>query len=292
MPAMHAVSIGGVAWNTMIDLERFPEPHGQTLFANGMHQAIGSSGAGKAMNLASLGVDVDLWAMVGDDEPGIKVRSGLESAGIRFHAVCDPLGTTQHVNLMNAEGDRISIFGNPGSMSAIVDPEPMRPLIERADVISVTILDHCRVFLPIAVAAEGDVWIDLHDYDGVNPHHDEFIASADALLMSSIAMPGWRAFLEDQVARGVKVAIATHGSRGASGLSADDGWVEVAPVRVEVVDTNGAGDAFFAGFCVANAAGATFEASLHAGAAHAARAVASPDLAPRADEQTDGVAKG
>lgn len=277
---MNSVILGGVAWNTMIDVERFPEPRSHTVFARGMHQAIGSSGAGKALNLAGLGVDVDLWAMVGDDEQGAKVRDGLDAAGVRFHAVIDPLGTSQHFNLMNAEGERISIFGNAGSLSSAIDPEPMRPLIERADVIAVTILDHCRAFLPIAAAADGDLWIDIHDYDGVNPHHDEFIDSADALLMSSVAMPNWRPLLEDRVARGCKVAIVTHGSAGASGITAADGWVEVSSVPADVVDTNGAGDAFFAGFCVASNAGASFEASMHAGAAHAARAVASPDLAP------------
>ncbi|MGI9528364.1 MAG: carbohydrate kinase family protein [Acidimicrobiia bacterium] len=288
---MNSVILGGAGWNTMIDVGRFPEPHAHTVFAHGMHQAIGASGAGKALNLAGLGVDVDLWALVGDDEPGTKVRDGLEAAGVQFHAVTDPHGTSQHFNLMNAEGERISIFGNAGSLSAAIDPEPMRLLIERADMIAVTILDHCRAFLPIAAAADGDLWIDIHDYDGVNPHHDEFIACADALLMSSIAMPDWRPFLEAQVAGGVKVAIATHGSAGASGLTAGVGWVEVAPVVADVVDTNGAGDAFFAGFCVANAAGETFEASLHAGAAHAARAVASPNLAPHVSEQDDGIAK-
>lgn len=289
---MNSVILGGAGWNTVIDVERFPEPHPHTVFADGMHQAIGSTGAGKALNLAGLGVDVDLWALIGDDEPGAKVRDGLEAAGVRFHAVTDPLGTAQHFNLMNAEGERLSIFGNAGSLSVAIDPEAMRPLVEQADVIAVTILDHCRAFLPIAAAADGDLWIDIHDYDGVNPHYDEFIASADALVMSSIALPDWRPFLEAQVARGVKVAIATHGSAGASGLTADDGWVEVDAVAADVVDTNGAGDAFFAAFWVASAAGATFEASMHAGAAHAAQAVASPDLAPRITAQNDGVAKG
>jgi len=50
---VQAVILGGVAWNTMIDVERFPEPNPQAVFAKGMHQAIGASGAGKALNLAA-----------------------------------------------------------------------------------------------------------------------------------------------------------------------------------------------------------------------------------------------
>ena len=70
--------------------------------------------------------------------------------------------------------------------------------------------------------------------------------------MSSHAMPDWRAFLEGRVAAGTRAAVCSHGAVGASGLTAADGWVDVAAHEVAtVVDTNGAGDAFFAGFAAA-----------------------------------------
>ena len=278
---MHAAILGGVAWNTMVDLGDFPSPHPHTLFADGMHRAVGSSGAGKALNLASLGVEVDLWAMIGDDEPGARIRKRLNDAGVRFHGSIDPLGTAEHINLMNRAGQRISIFANPGSLSAMIDPEPMRSIIESADVVAVTILDHCRPFLPIAASAAGDLWIDLHDYDGANQYHEEFIEAADALIMSSVAMPDWRTFLEDQVSGGKHVAIATHGDDGAAALTVDDGWVEVEAIPATVVDTNGAGDAFLAGFVVAWGSGADLATAMRAGAQHASLAVSSRELAPR-----------
>ena len=94
-------------------------------------------------------------------------------------------------------------------------------------------------------------------------------------------MPGWRRFLEDRVATGTRVAICTHGAAGASGLSENHAWVDIPAVPVpDIVDTNGAGDAFFAGFVVAWHRGIGLSAAMQAGAADAAAAVQSPDLAP------------
>ena len=87
---LRAGVVGGASWNTMVFVERFPEPHPQTLFARDMHRTLGSSGAGKAMNFRSLGAEAVLWALVGDDDEGERVRQRLGSAGVEFHAHPDP----------------------------------------------------------------------------------------------------------------------------------------------------------------------------------------------------------
>ena len=77
------------------------------------------------------------------------------------------------------------------------------------------------------------------------------------------------------------MVVCTHGSKGASGLTADEGWVETAAVPVaSAVDTNGAGDAFYAGFMTSWLAAGGLQAAMLSGAAAAAAAVQSPDLAP------------
>ena len=275
-----AVVIGGVSWNTMVFLDRFPQPKPQTVFASRSHTTIGGSGSGKALNLRALDAEVDLWALVGDDPRGADICDRFEAAGIRFHGEMDPLGTAHHVNLMDADGDRISIFVNGGSLDAEVDPEPMRQVMARADLVSITIMNHCRPFLPIAEEVDADIWIDIHDYDGVNPHHGAFIEAADMLIMSSVSMPQWRPFLEERIAAGTTVAIATHGAAGASGITEAAGWVDVSAPPAHVVDTNGAGDAFMAGFAMSWLVTADLNKAMEAGAERAALAVGSAELAP------------
>lgn len=51
-----AVVCGGIAWNRKIHLDRFPDPVPATIFPIETIDAVGSSGAGKAMNLALLPV--------------------------------------------------------------------------------------------------------------------------------------------------------------------------------------------------------------------------------------------
>ncbi len=278
---LRTLALGGIAWNTMVYLDRFPEPHAQTIFARGSHTTVGSSGAGKALNFASLGAQAALWGLLGDDEPGKQVRRYLEGAGVELISEIDFKGTMRHINLMDEAGERISIFANPGSNNFAVDLEQVRPVARRADVISVTIMNHCRQFLPMVQEIGKPIWVDIHDYDGANPYHEEFIEAADFLFMSSQLHPGWRGFLEDRVGAGTTVGVATHGANGASGITASDGWIEVAAVpAARVVDTNGAGDGFFAGFAVEWMNRTNLRTALEAGAAQASRAIASPDLAP------------
>lgn len=282
MTDLSALVLGGVAWNTMVYVDEFPPPVADTVFAHGLHESVGSSGAGKALNLSYLGVDVTLWALVGDDEAGAKVRDFIEERGVRFLSTADPAGTIRHINLMEHSGERISIWANSGSFELEVDTSQFTALIEAADIISLTIMNHCRQFLPALAAVGTPVSVDIHDYDGANPYHDEFIAAADHLFMNSLELPEWRAFLESRVAAGTSVAVCTHGADGASGLTADTGWVEIpADPVVDVVDTNGAGDAFYAGFMIPWLEHHDLEQAMRCGAAAAAAAIQSPDLAPR-----------
>ena len=275
-----SLSLGGAAWNTMVYLDDFPAPQPGTVFTRGYHETVGSSGAGKALNMRKLGADATLWALLGKDEHGDRIRRYMADRRVELITGVDPAGTVRHVNLMNAAGERISMFANGGSHDIEIDPDPVLPAMRDADIVSVTILNYCRQFLPLLRALAVPVAIDIHDYDGVNPYHEEFIEAADFLFMSSLLLSDWRAYLENQIATGTRVGVCTHGAAGASGLTTDGGWVEVPAVPADVVDTNGAGDAFYAGFMTTWLRGGGLEDALRRGVEHAALAVQSPELAP------------
>jgi sugar/nucleoside kinase (ribokinase family) len=105
-----ALIVGGVTFDTVIRLDRFPEPRSQTVFSQGYHETLGSTGAGKALNLRKLGFDVTLHALVGEDSYGQRIEAYLRQAGVHFIRELDPRGTERHVNLMDAQGGRISFY--------------------------------------------------------------------------------------------------------------------------------------------------------------------------------------
>jgi acarbose 7IV-phosphotransferase len=263
----------------MVFLDAFPEPRPQTIFARGTHETVGSSGAGKALNLRRLGWDTTLWAVVGEDDAGDAIAARMADAGVTFRSVLDPAGTMRHVNLMDARGERISIFANTGTLDLDVDHRTMADHMAAADLVAVTIFPHCRGFLPVARELGIGLWVDIHDYDGVNPYHDDFIAAARRLQVSTGNLPGWRAFAERRLEAGTELVVCTHGARGAS-LLTEDGWNDLEVDPVEPVDTNGAGDAFFAGFATGWMQGRGAERALAQGAETARVAVLSVELAP------------
>lgn len=277
-----ALVIAGASWNTMVQVPHLPHGASETLFAEGSHEAVGSSGAGKALNLRAEGLDVALWCRLGDDEAGRAVRERLTGAGVDLLVETDPRGTMRHVNLMDPRGGRVSVFVTSGSLDEPVG-EPWRSELLRraaeADLVAVTIFEQTRTLLAPLRRAGVPLWIDLHDYDGHNPYHRDYLEAATVLQLSTVSLPEWRQLAEARVLAGSSTVICTHGEHGAS-IATADGWVEVDALPVErVVDTNGAGDAFFAGFAAARLAGLSVADGARRGAERAAIAISSPDLA-------------
>ena len=146
------------------------------------------------------------------------------------------------------------------------------------DVVVVDLAWHARPWVAWAQDAGVPVWTDLHDYDGVSAFHAAF-ALADHVQLSSVAMPGWRDFASATAAENGGDVVVTHGAEGSAAVGPDGTWAELGGAPVDVDDTNGAGDAFFAGFLVSRLGGADLDVSLRAGAAQAAVCLGGPHLA-------------
>ncbi|MGO7983780.1 PfkB family carbohydrate kinase, partial [Rhizobium johnstonii] len=78
-------------------------------FAQEHYETLGGTSAGKALNLASLGHDVRLHTLVGDDADGDRIRSLLSAADVSVHARRSE-ATERHLNLMTRAGERVSIY--------------------------------------------------------------------------------------------------------------------------------------------------------------------------------------
>jgi sugar/nucleoside kinase (ribokinase family) len=269
----------------MIAVDAFPPPTPASVFPPAWHEAIGSSGAGKAMNLARLGVDVTLHCLLGNDEAGRRVRSGLEAAGVTVDAIQDRTGTARHVNLMNPAGERISLLLHTGDPAARYDADHVEELVTGAHHVLVAIVDQARMVLPIARRLGRPTWTDLHATTG-DREWDRDFEQADRVFFSGERLGDPRPYMRRLRESGRELVVCTRGADGALALTADERWLEIPAEPVEnVVDTNGAGDAFLAGTVFGELSGASIDRSLEIGARVAALTVQSPDLAPQSHEQ-------
>lgn len=279
---------GPVSENLLVHLDRLPNPVPQMIRARAHRRTIGGTSAGKALNLAELGAKVALYTVVGSDPAAGRVLDVLAGHGVEVFPQVVPGPTERHLNLMSPDGGRVSIYLDvPAEPDAGVADAAMEALAA-ADIAMIDLAEYARPWLVAARGLGVPIWVDLHDYDGVSEWHAAWRDAGAVVFCNDDRLPEPARFLSALVQRGAEVAIATRGAAGALGVDRD-GMVEVPAVHVlDAVDTNGAGDAFAAGFLMGWSSGAGLRASMEAGARQAALCVASWGLAPGVDVAAAG----
>lgn len=241
--------IGGASYNSVISLEDFPKSVPQTIHSCEFDETIGNTGAGKALTLSKLGFHTTFHSLIGEDSYGEKVTSFLKEKKLHFITDIDPKGTERHLNIMNANGERISIFMNPSSATLEIKYSKFEKHLKIADYVIVNIANYCRHILPVCKMLNKEVWTDLHDYDGRNEYHQDFIEGSDYLFLSSDNLPEYKAFMKSQIEKGKKLVVCTHGKDGSTAYTNEGIWIETPIIDTyKMINTNGAGDAFFSGF--------------------------------------------
>ncbi|MCW5943693.1 MAG: carbohydrate kinase family protein [Fimbriimonadaceae bacterium] len=284
MTGRSALVIGGVSLDEIVLLDRLPDGKPGTVFSRGAWTAIGGTGAGKALNLARLGWTVTLHCLLGDEAAGETIRRHLDEGGVRVLAETDRGGTERHVNLMNVDGERLSIYVHTASANPVLDAEALLAEAGRHEVVVPSIVPYGRALLPRLREAVRDLWVDVHDWDGEDAYHAAFVEAADVVFLSSDRLPNPRDRMRSLVAEGKRLVVCTHGRLGATALTPSGYWHEV-PIfpEFERVDSNGAGDSFFAGVLTGHVLGWDLPTSLRAGAwvagaCVACRGLASPEV--------------
>lgn len=284
------VVIGPASINLIVELEALPEPRPHMVFAEDHWRTLGGTSAGKSLHLAALGVATTCVVATGDDADAVAITAELTAAGITVLGIEGSGPSEHHLNLMTRAGERLSIYldAAPTAEPTPLDRARVAAELAEARLVALDLAPLGLALLPQVGAAGLPVWVDLHDYNGSSAFHEPFIAAADVVLMNGDGMPDPVAFLRGRVAAGAFAGICTLGADGAVGVAADGQVVRVEAVPVEVVDTNGAGDAFTAGVMravlAANLAGPidaeTLRRAMIAGAKQATAALASRGLGP------------
>ena len=182
---------------------------------------------------------------------------------------------------MNDIGERISIYVNYATFEPEIDLSKFEPIIANTDYLVLNIINYCRNLIPFAKKHQKEIWCDIHDYDGKNQYHIDFIESASYIFMSSDNLPDYKGFMEKLIQDGKKLVVCTHGKDGSTALTNTGKWIET-PIIEEYnnrkVDTNGAGDSFFAGVLYGHSKGYDIEKCLKMGTIVSGLCVTSQDF--------------
>jgi sugar/nucleoside kinase (ribokinase family) len=270
--------VGAASWNTIVHVDALPGPEPQTVFAMRSYETVGGTAAGKALNLAALGHDVHLHTLLGDDDPGARVRAGLTEAGVTLHVDASVTGTEQHVNLMAADGGRLSVYRNVCAPGPELDLAPIADLARDCDAVVLNITDYARHLIGALAEAGIGFWTDLHNWDGVADYPRDFADAARWVVLSDDALPDPTELCRRLSGDG-RLVVCTRGARGATAYVGDRVLDVPADPVDRVVDTNGAGDAFSAGLLHGLLLGWSLERALRAGAVAGATAVTVEPLA-------------
>lgn len=282
MTAASVFIAGPASWNSIVVLDRLPEPVPHMQFAEDSWETVGGTSAGKALSLTSLGRSVLLYALAGTDEHAGRVKSALADAGVPTRWGSAEV-TERHVNLMTREGGRVSLYLASPSATDGADDDALRAAMTAADAIVLDLAAEPLRLLPLARATGRPIWVDVHDYDGEAEFHRPFLDAADAVFCNADRLDNPVAFLRSVVAGGATLAVCTLGADGAVAVDAEGTEHRVPAVPTEVVDTNGAGDAFLAGALDARLSGASVAEALAAGAGAASTVLGTRHLHPLLD---------
>ncbi|MFE9423954.1 PfkB family carbohydrate kinase [Kitasatospora sp. NPDC006697] len=273
--------LGGAGVDTIVPVPELPLPYADSYPVSGVVTRAGQTGDFVALGLTALGLRTHHLDLLGDDHEGELVRRLHERHGIALTAFPLPGGTRRAVNLVGPDGRRLSLYD--GSRARDEDRLPaaaVRELAAASRWAHVAITQPCAAALPGLLAAGVPFSTDLHDWDGENPYHEPFARAADLVFVSTAALVDPERTMRRIAGYGrARAVVATAGAAGSYLLTAADGALHHQPAVAPpepVVDSNGAGDAFAAGFLYGLLGGAPLARCAEYGAVAGAHACTVP----------------
>ncbi|GAB2585537.1 hypothetical protein Aab01nite_52760 [Paractinoplanes abujensis] len=278
VPARAGVLVlGGAGVDHVVRVPQLPLPPADSTHST-VHTRAGQTGDFVALGLHALGLPTTHLDVLGDDPEGALVRDLHERQGVPFHTIGTPRGTKRSVNLVDPRGRRQSLYDSSrGAGGVTFPPDLLATLAGTARHAHVCVTEPCAEAIPALVAAGLTISTDLHDWDGADDHHRRFAEQADIVFLSTVNLPDHESAMRSIGGRAV--VVATAGDRGGYVLDPADGQISPygpATPPAEVRDTNGAGDAFVAGFLYGHLTGEPLARCLRLGAIAGAHACTVP----------------
>lgn len=212
----------------------------------------GGVGFNLAKALHTLGDEINLYSLIGDDEAGKIIKTQLKEMGVSYKHVYPVLPQTPMSSILYDETGRRLIYCDLKDIQMRVCPFEEKE-VEEADIVIATNINFSRKLLSIAKKKKKLIATDvqvLRDPD--DEYNVDFMKSADILFLSDESIQGRVEDFIYELEKRYKNRIIVVG-RGAEGSimyqrKGDTFTYQPAYHLGEVKNTVGAGDAFFAAF--------------------------------------------
>src|SRR5581483_2099871 len=258
-----------------VGVEKFPLSYEPTRTPLWMRSGVTGSAGHIATVLRTLGNDVRLCTLAGNDAAGIAIRNELQGRQLLGRGVVDGGATSLGVVLVAPDGRRM---GFPYLAAVIAVAYPVNVFLREAEGADLAVLTNAKFVRPLIEHAEQldvPIAVDAHLISDVDDDYNRsWLEVADIVFCSHEKLPCTPA---DWVARmfaqypGCSIAAVGRGPDGCLLGMRDGTLVQTAGIAPRgVVSTTGAGDALFASFlhgwlATGNPVSALEAAVLHAG---------------------------
>jgi ribokinase len=270
----------GVIGSTNMDLtttvERMPV-WGETVLARHFETSFGGKGANQAVAAAKLGAEVVMVSDLGDDTLGDSALKNFESYGINtLHVRRIPNQSTGTATILidQSSGDNaiLIVAGANGDLSS-ADVDAASEALKGCNLILLQLeIQLETAYAAIRFARKNGVRTVLNPAPARRNLDMEIVTQASFLIpnetelaimtdMPVASEAELSAAAQSLVEKGVETVIVTLGARGAL-IATPEGARRIEPVKVEAIDTTGAGDAFIGSFARYLAAGLSLDAAL------------------------------
>ncbi|MEH1102721.1 ribokinase [Micromonospora sp. CPCC 205561] len=290
MRQTRVVVVGSANMDLVGTAPALPRP-GETLLGTDFVMVPGGKGANQAVAAARAGASCAFLGAIGSDAFGVTLRARITAAGVGTDQLRTTYGTSGVALVMVDVAGENAILVSPGANASMVDlTEPELTAVREADVLLAQLeIPVATVTRAAVVARAAGTRVVLNAAPAV-PVPPELLAATDLLVVNETEAQALTGRGRDEPSALLDLApraVLTLGAEGAWYGDRDGTAVHVPAVKVDVVDSTAAGDAFTAALAVAWGEGRDVVDAVRwaaaAGAACARRLGASVALPSRAE---------
>jgi sulfofructose kinase len=250
------ICIGHAALDRLYRIEAFPAVPTKVRAIEHIESG-GGMAANAAATIAKLGGKVELWSRIGEDDAGVKIRTGLKAVGVdaRYVQMFDEGRSSTSAIIVDDAGERLIVGNRDTNMPSGTSWLPLERIGKASAVLAdVRWLEGLRAAFTQARATNVATVLDADL--GAREALSEVLALTDYAIFSEPALKDFAPKMEPEAALARVRELGPHHAGvtlGAKGYlwTDGDGYHQIAGFPVDVVDTTGAGDAFHGAFTLA-----------------------------------------